>query len=175
MSQDPTTLGAMFEAGLKKVAPTVITGFALVGFVFLAWPDPTTTSKDYRPTDVGLGLVRELPDGGRAAFADVEVRAGEEVRLSADVPFAGTAKVFRLGAPEGEQLWPAGDAGAERTSAGRLVELGRVRVSGDAGAQTWLLSLCPLDAEAPACIVRDAAPLCPERCLTARLQARVVP
>lgn len=175
MSHEPTTLGAMFEAGVKKVLPTVITGFALVLFVLWAWPDPTTTPKDYKVTDVGLGLVQELPDGGRASSSEVEVHPGEVVRLSANVPFSATAKVFRLGAPQGEQLWPAGEGEAERTSAGRIVELGSVTVSGDAGVQTWFLSLCPLDAEAPACIVREAKPLCPDGCLTATMQARVVP
>jgi hypothetical protein len=175
MSGDPNSLGEMFEAGLKKVLPTFLTGIVLVVGVLWAWPDPTTTSKDYAPTDVGLLALRPLADGGRASSTELELRAGDRVTLAAHVPFMGTAKVYRLEGEAGERLWPVDSDAAERTSAGRSVELGEVAVTGDGGVQTWLLSLCPLDAPAPACVVREHKPLCPEGCLTATMRARVLP
>jgi hypothetical protein len=175
MTEDPDSLGGMVEGGIKKVAPLFATGAVLIVFVLWAWPDPTTTSKDYAPTDVRLAVVTDLPDGGKETSSEIMVHAGDLVRLSANVPFVGTVKVYRLGGEDGDRLWPVAHDAAERTSAGKVVELGEVAVVGDAGVQTWLMSLCPLGAAAQACVVREQQPLCPDGCLTTTMRAQIVP
>jgi hypothetical protein len=175
MKQDPQNLEGMVGGGLKKVAPVIIAAVVMIIGVLVALPDPTTTSKDFKATDIALTAVRGLPDGGKATAAQVAVRSGDTIRLAANVPFPGTVMVYRVGDVDDDRVWPVDSSEAVTTSAGKVVELGDVAASGDAGVQTWLLSLCPFDAPGRACIVRAGKTLCPDGCLTTTLQATIVP
>lgn len=175
MRPDPQNLEGIVQAGLKKVAPVMVAAVLLIVGVLYAWPDPTSTSKDFKNSDISLAVVHGLPDGGKATSSEVEVRAGDRIRLAANVPFPGTVMVYRVSADDDDRIWPVETTEAETTSAGKVVELGEISVAGDAGVQTWLLSLCPFDAPGKACIVRDQKTLCPDGCLTSTMKATVVP
>jgi hypothetical protein len=173
--EDPDSLVGMFEGGIKKVAPTMITGVVLVVAVLLLLPDPTTQPTEFTERDVLLTSVTHLPDGGTSTTPDPEGHPGDQVRVAANLPFAGTVKVYRLDGDDGVTILPKDSETPERSSAGRMVELGDISLAGDAGVQTWMLSLCPLGAEAAACFLEKDKPMCPTGCLTATMRAHVSP
>jgi hypothetical protein len=171
--KDPTNLFEMFEGGIKKVAPTMITGILLVIVVMWRWPDASTKPQEFTAADVLLTSVMHLPDGGTETTTDAEGRPGDRVRVAANMPYAGTYKVIWLEGEHGIQLLPTDKDEPERSSAGRLVELGDVTLVGDAGMQTWLLSVCPLGSQPPECVVHGDKPDCPDGCFTATMRAHV--
>ena len=123
--KDPNTLLGMFEGGIKKVAPTMITGVLLVIVVLWRWPDPSTMPQEFTANDVLVTSVSHLPDGGRAISAEPEGHLGDRVRVAANLPYSGTFKLIWLEGEHGIQLLPTDSDDPDRSSAGRLVELYR--------------------------------------------------
>lgn len=175
MANDPSTIFGLAEAGVKKVAPPLLVGGVLVVSVLWLWPDATAA---LAPGETGAALQALAlgPDGGRAVLDEVSAPLGAPVQLSANVPFAATVAVFQVG-PQGTvaPLWPPGGAEPMRSSAGKRVELpGQVVAPGPPGEQAWVLSMCQLGVQPPACLVKSASDVrCPEGCVTASMPAHV--